>query len=193
MDYIALIGIAVGLSMDAFAVSLTNGAANPKMRFELATKIAGTFAVFQAVMPFLGWCIGKAGEGIISAVDHWIALVLLLFLGGKMIWESRKKENVEASQQTDIPWKTLLLSGVATSIDALATGVILPSAVGASSLPLILLAVFIIGSVTFCLCLPGVMIGKRFGNLLSSKAEILGGLVLIAIGIKIFIEHQFFS
>ena len=193
MDYLSLIGIAVGLSMDAFAVSITNGAITRKIRPGFAIKIAATFGLFQAFMPFVGWCIGKAGEGFISSIDHWIALVLLLYLGGKMVWESRKKSEEESPLQDTIPWKTLLMSGIATSIDALATGVILPSAVGAGNLWLMLLSVAIIGTVNFIFCFPGVYIGKRFGDLLSSKAELLGGLVLMAIGIKIFVEHMFFS
>lgn len=193
MDYISLIGIAVGLSMDAFAVSVTNGAVTRKADFRLALKTALTFGGFQALMPFLGWLVGKAGESFISAVDHWIALLLLAYLGGKMVWESRKKADKKTEKQDGISWKTLLLSGVATSIDALATGVILPSAVGAANLGLMLLSVLVIGAVTFGFSFPGVYLGRRFGTLLSNKAELIGGLVLIAIGIKIFIEHMFFS
>lgn len=193
MDYISLIGIAVGLSMDAFAVSLTNGAVTQKAGWKLALKTALTFGGFQALMPFLGWLVGKAGEGFISAVDHWIALILLGYLGGKMVWEARKKDEQQAEKKDRIPWKTLLLSGIATSIDALATGVILPSAVGADSITQMLLSVLIIGAVTFSFSFPGVYLGRRFGSLLSNKAELVGGLVLIAIGIKIFIEHMFFS
>jgi putative Mn2+ efflux pump MntP len=194
MDLISLFGIAVGLSMDAFAVSIANGAACNKLRFSFALKLGGAFGLFQALMPFVGWCIGRAGEAIITAVDHWIALVLLGFLGGKMIWEAvRHKEDDEPKNQEDIALKTLLLLAVATSIDALATGIILPSAVGASTFLLMLLAIAIIGAVTFCICVPACYLGKKFGSLLSSKAEIFGGLVLIAIGVKIFVEHQFFS
>ncbi len=193
MDYISLIGIAVGLSMDAFAVSLTNGAVTHKAGWKLAVKTALTFGGFQALMPFLGWLVGKAGEGFISAVDHWIALILLGYLGGKMVWEARKKKETETEKKDGIAWKTLLLSGIATSIDALATGVILPSAVGAGSIVEMLLSVLIIGAVTFSFSFPGVYLGRRFGSLLSNKAELIGGLVLIAIGIKIFIEHMFFS
>lgn len=193
MDYISLIGIAVGLSMDAFAVSVTNGAVTHKAGLKLALKMSLVFGGFQALMPVLGWLVGKAGEGFISAVDHWIALILLLYLGGKMVWESRKKSEKETEKKDGIAWKTLLLSGIATSIDALATGVILPSAVGADSVLEMLLSVLIIGAVTFSLSFPGVYLGRRFGNLLSNKAELVGGLVLMAIGIKIFIEHTFFS
>ena len=110
-----------------------------------------------------------------------------------MIFESIRDRNKPEEKKEDVSWKTLLVLSVATSIDALATGVILPSAVGASTVWLMLLSVGIIGGVTFCLCFPGVYLGGRFGRLLSNKAEIFGGLVLIAIGVKIFIEHMFFS
>lgn len=193
MDYISLLGIAVGLSMDAFAVSIANGAACTKLRPAFALKLGGAFGLFQALMPFIGWCIGQAGASIITNVDHWIALILLGFLGGKMIWEAIRHKDEAAESRDDIKLRTLLLLAVATSIDALATGIILPSAVGASTFPLMLLSIGIIGCVTFGMCVPACWIGKKFGNLLSSKAEIFGGLVLIAIGVKIFIEHMFFS
>lgn len=191
MDYISLFGIAVGLSMDAFAVSAANGATAKKVSFSFACKLAGAFGLFQALMPFLGWVIGKAGAALISKVDHWIALILLLYLGIKMIWESRKPdEESETPKDGKLSFKTLLVLAIATSIDALATGIILPGAVGASTLSLIALAVCLIGLTTFVLCLAGVYIGKKFGDLISSKAEIVGGIVLIAIGVKIFVEHM---
>lgn len=193
MDYLSLLGIAVGLAMDAFAVSIANGAACNRLRPRFALKLGITFGLFQGLMPFIGWCVGRVGESIITNIDHWIALVLLVFLGGKMIWESIRGGDEESAQRDDIPLRTLLISGVATSIDALATGVILPSAVGASTFWLMLLSIAVIGAVTFCMCVPGTYLGKKTGSLLSSKAEIFGGAVLIAIGIKIFIEHMFFS
>ena len=197
MDYIALCGIALGLSMDAFAVSITNGATNhrvkPRIIFKLALKLALSFGFFQAFMPMLGWLIGKAGESIINAVDHWIALILLSYLGIKMIIESNKNtaEEEERPEQTDIHFRTLLILSIATSIDALVTGVILPSAVRASTVTAMLLSVGIIGMITFLLCFIGVYIGKNFGRFLSTKAELFGGVVLTGIGIKIFIEHMF--
>lgn len=194
MDFISLLGIAVGLSMDAFAVSIANGAANKNLRPAFALKLGGAFGFFQALMPVIGWCIGQAGASIITSVDHWIALVLLGFLGGKMIFEAvRHKEEDAPENSENLKLRTLLLLAIATSIDALATGIILPSAVGANTFWLMILSVAIIGCVTFCICVPGVYLGKKFGKLLSSKAEIFGGLVLIAIGLKICIEHLFFS
>ncbi len=193
MDFISLLGIAVGLSMDAFAVSIANGAACKKLRPAFALKLAGAFGLFQALMPFLGWCIGRAGEAIITSIDHWIALILLGFLGGKMIWEAIRHKEEQTECRDDIKLRTLLLLAIATSIDALATGIILPTAVGASTFPLMLLAIGIIGATTFCICLPACWLGKKFGGLFSTKAEVFGGLVLIAIGVKIFVEHMFFS
>lgn len=193
MDYISLAGIAVGLSMDAFAVSLTNGAVTRKVTPWFALKLALSFGLFQAFMPFIGWLVGKAGAGFIDNIDHWIALILLGYLGIKMLMESFKKMkegNIEVVRD-GISFKTLLALSVATSIDALATGVILPSAVGATSVLLMLLSVGIIGLITFLLCIIGVYLGKKFGDLFSSKAEIIGGIVLVAIGVKIFIDHMF--
>jgi manganese efflux pump family protein len=195
MDYFSLLGIAIGLSMDAFAVSITNGAVTKGLKFSHAFKIACCFGVFQAVMPILGWLIGKAGEGLIQQLDHWIAFVLLGYIGGKMIYDAWKERNevVECQSRNPIRFRMLLVMSIATSIDALATGIILPSAVGASTAALMGLAVSIIGAITFCICLGGVYIGKKFGTIFSSKAELLGGIVLILIGCKILIEHLFFS
>ena len=195
MDVISLIGIAIGLSMDAFAVSITNGAVTRGVTLGFAAKLAVSFGLFQAAMPMIGWAIGKAGEGLISSIDHWIALLLLGYIGTQMLLEARKKCGEGAADcQKDRPgFKTILAFAVATSIDALATGIILPTAVGASTLPLMLLSVALIGVVTFLFSLAGVALGKKFGSLCCGKAEIVGGLVLIAIGLKIFIEHVFLA
>ncbi|ARP50526.1 MULTISPECIES: manganese efflux pump MntP family protein [Caproicibacterium] len=193
MDYVSLIGIAVGLSMDAFAVSLANGAVTRKVRPAFALKVAGCFGLFQSLMPIIGWLIGKAGASIINAVDHWIALILLSIIGIQMLREAHKCHGGEACLQDNIPTRTLLVLAVATSIDALATGILLPSAVGASTTQLMLLSVCLIGVVTLVLCYIGVYIGKKFGDRFTGKAQIIGGLVLIGIGIKIFVEHMWFS
>ena len=194
MDYVSLLGIAAGLSMDAFAVSAANGAAVKKVTPAFALKLAVSFGLFQAVMPLIGWLAGKAGESLISSIDHWIALILLLYIGIKMIVESRhSEEECQTQKEPTLSFKTLMALSVATSIDALATGIILPNAVGASTFSLVALAVCIIGAVTLLLCTAGVYIGNRFGCLISSKAEIVGGIVLIIIGVTIFIEHTWFS
>ena len=191
MDTLSLIGIAVGLSMDAFAVSVTNGAVQKKVTLKLALRMAGFFGFFQALMPLLGWLVGKAGEGFISSIDHWVALILLGFIGIQMIVESRKKE--EDTPPDDLNFKRLTALAVATSIDALATGVILPTAVGAYTPALMAVSVCLIGAITFVLCLAGVWIGKKFGGLLADRAELLGGIVLVLIGIKIFADHIFLA
>ncbi len=195
MDYVSLVGIGAGLAMDAFAVCITNGATNKRVTLKFALQMALCFGIFQAVMPIAGWLVGKAGESFISAVDHWIALFLLSYIGIQMLIESRKNKENEKIEKTEnrMKFKTLVTLAVATSIDALITGIILPSAVGASTVTLMLFSVCMIGLITFVICLSGVFIGKKFGRLFSSKAEIIGGVVLILIGCKIFIDHVFFS
>lgn len=195
MDFISLAGIAVGLSMDAFAVSVTNGAVTKKVNLPFALRMAACFGLFQAFMPFVGWLVGTAGAGFISSIDHWIALVLLAIIGGQMVRESFSHDEEDSLPGTKdaISLKMLLAMAVATSIDALATGIILPGAVGADSVTLMLVSVGIIGLITFVLCTAGVFIGKKFGSILSSKAELAGGIVLIAIGLKIFLDHVVFS
>lgn len=194
MDYVSLCGIAVGLAMDAFAVSITNGACTRKVTVRFALKLAACFGFFQLIMPLAGWLIGKAGENIISAVDHWVALILLGYIGIDMIRESRKKikEGACCSLQDDLPVKKMLTLAVATSIDALATGIILPSAVGASTATLMAVSVLTIGLITFVICFAGVYIGRQFGLIIAEHAETVGGVVLIVIGIKIFMDHVFF-
>lgn len=195
MDYLSLIGIAVGLSMDAFAVSVTNGAVTKGLRPSHALKIAACFGLFQAGMPILGWLIGKAGEGFISQLDHWVAFILLGYIGGKMIysaWKERGKK-MECQCRNPIGMKMLLMMAVATSIDALATGIILPSAVGASTILSMTFAVTSIGLITFVISLAGVYLGKKFGDVFCSKAGLVGGIVLVLIGCKILTEHLFFS
>ena len=146
MDYISLFGIAVGLSMDAFAVSITHGALVKKVRLGFALKLGLTFGLFQAIMPMIGSLIGAVGANFIGQIDHWIALLLLGYLGIQMILESRKKQKdgCEDLQIEDISLKTLFTLAIATSIDALATGILLPSAVGASTIFLMLLSVCLI-------------------------------------------------
>ena len=193
MDHLSLLGIAVGLAMDAFAVSVANGAAARRVKPAFALKLAVSFGVFQSLMPFIGWLVGKAGEAVISSVDHWIALILLGFLGIQMLREARKRDDGDETLQEDVPWRRVLTLAVATSIDALATGVLLPSAVGADTVARMLLSVGEIGLVTLVLCFFGVYLGRKFGELLRTRAQVVGGIVLIAIGVKIFVEHMWFS
>ena len=193
MDYFSLCGIGLGLAMDAFAVCVTNGAVVRKVTWRFALKLALCFGAFQSLMPLFGWLIGKAGESIISAVDHWVALILLGYIGINMIVQARKnrKSGMTCRMRDDIRPKTLMALAVATSVDALAAGIILPSAVGASTGSLIGISVLIIGLITSAVCFLGVYIGRRFGALCSCRAETFGGAVLTGIGVKIFIEHMF--
>lgn len=193
MDYFSIVGIAVGLAMDAFAVSVSNGATTKNLKIPYALKLAMFFGAFQLLMPVIGWLVGKAGESFITQVDHWIAFVLLAFIGGKMIVDyiKERKEEVSTEKKERLSNKTIFMLAIATSIDALATGIILPSAVGASTFILMLIAVAIIGVLTFIICLAGVYLGKVFGALLSKHSMLFGGTVLILIGGKILLEHLF--
>lgn len=195
MDYISVAGIGVGLAMDAFAVSVSNGALTKGLKLKHALKIAFFFGIFQLGMPVIGWLIGKAGEDLIRSIDHWIAFILLSFIGGKMIADYFKERNSkeEVKEREPVSLKALTALAIATSIDALATGVILPSAVGADTTQLMLTAVSLIGIITFFISLTGVYLGKAFGYVLSKKAGLFGGAVLVLIGIKILIEHLFFG
>lgn len=185
MGIIEIIMLSIGLAMDATAVSMTNGMNNRKIKFSKALIIGVTFGLFQALMPLIGYLFGSLFTEIISALDHWIALVLLGYLGGKMLYDGLSK-NEEIAETKDLNFKTLLLQGIATSIDALAVGVSL------ASLDVdIVVAVLSIGIITMVLSTIGVGIGKKFGDLLNNKAAIFGGIILIGIGLKIFIEHMF--
>ena len=183
--------LALGLSMDCFAVSITSGIIWGRVRWKPMLLMAFFFGLFQALNPFFGWLGTRYFRYLIESVDHWIAFAILGFLGIRMIMESFKDEEEKHFNPASL--KVILAMAVATSIDALATGIILPSVVGASTLLLMLTAVGLIGLTTFIISFAGVYIGKKFGDLFSSKAELLGGLVLIIIGCKILIEHLFLS
>lgn len=187
MDILTILLIGVGLAMDAFSVSVTDGIILKKPRFIDSCKIALFFGAFQFLMPVIGYLLGSAFAKYITAFDHWIAFVLLGFIGAKMIWEaiSEKDECGEAKNPLDT--YTLFILAIATSIDALAVGITFAT----MAVP-VLFASAIIGVLTFFICLLGVYLGSWCGNLLGNKAEIIGGLVLIGIGIKILIEHLFF-
>lgn len=169
--------------MDAFAVSVTSGLAIHRLRMRHALKIAFFFGGFQALMPLIGWLAGIGLREMISAIDHWIAFALLIFVGGKMIYESTFMD--EDKELAD-PLKlyVLLMLSVATSIDALAVGLSL----SLLNIEIISPAV-VIGSVTFCLSFLGVYIGDQFGHFFERKIEVVGGLILLAIGFNILFEH----
>ncbi len=183
MHLATIVLIAVGLAMDAFAVSIVTGSVYKELHVKHVLRMALFFGGFQAVMPVIGFLAGLGLKGYISACDHWIAFALLSFVGGKMIYESFQ---IETAQKDRDPSNLLILLAlsVATSIDALVVGITL-SLLTAS----IALAVTIIGAITFGLSYAGVYIGKRFGHFFESRIEVVGGLILIAIGIKILIEH----
>lgn len=170
--------------MDAFAVAVTSGFILKKMKFYHAFKIALFFGGFQAIMPVLGWLAGLTVKDYIQAFDHWIAFGLLLFIGGKMIYESFKIKEEEEKECDPTRFGNLLLLAIATSIDALAVGITF-----AFLKISILSPVIIIGCVTFILSLTGVYVGNRVGHFFENKLELFGGLVLIGIGVKILIEH----
>lgn len=182
-----LVLIAVGLSMDAFAVSLCKGLGMRKLVWGHALIIALFFGAFQAIMPLIGWLLGTQFERYITPVDHWVAFVLLGYIGGKMIWDALHDkesagEGCDTAQKLDM--KELVTLAVATSIDALAVGITFAFLQMA-----ILPAVCLIGVITFALSFAGVAIGHRFGARFKKKAEIAGGVALIAIGLKILLEH----
>ena len=199
MSLLELFFIAVGLSMDAFAVSLCKGLVMDRLRTGDGLLVALFFGCFQALMPIAGYYLASNFAGYIEAYDHWVAFLLLLFIGGKMLWDVYKEshspqedtaaENAaaeDAAVYQPVPLGELIVLAVATSIDALAVGVafaVLPSVH-------IFSAAGFIGCTTFVLSFIGVVLGFKTGKLLEEKAQILGGLILIAIGVKILLEHS---
>ena len=195
MGIIELFLIAAGLSMDAFAVSGGKGLSFKKSDPKAAFAIAFSFGLFQALMPTAGYFLGSAFEEVIREFDHYIALIFLGFIGGKMIYDGIKelragKKGAKTEEKTfKLSLGILIIQAVATSIDALIVGV------SFAALPDVNIwaAVVIIGITTFVLSLIGVFFGKKFGQLIGSRAVIFGGIILAAIGIKIFVEHIFFG
>jgi putative Mn2+ efflux pump MntP len=175
--------IAVGLAMDAFAVSIVTGSVYKELHVKHALRMALSFGVFQAVMPVIGFLAGVGLKDYISHVDHWVAFGLLGFVGGKMVYEAFQIDTVQKNRDPSNLLILLALS-IATSIDALAVGITLSLFTSA-----IVLAVTLIGVITFGLSFVGVYLGKRFGHFFESRIEVLGGLILIAIGVKILVQH----
>lgn len=182
--------LGVGLAMDAFSVSLANGLNESKMKAPRMSLIAGVFGVFQALMPLLGWvCVHTVVEYFKSFEKFipWIALILLGYIGGKMLYESIKGDEEEAGKEA-LGFGTLMVQGVATSIDALSVGFTIAD----KSFLEALISVIIIAIVTFIICIAGLILGKKFGTKFAGKAGILGGVILIGIGLEIFITGVFF-
>ena len=192
MGIIELLFLAVGLSMDAFAVAVCKGLAMPKINFKKAAICGLWFGGFQALMPFIGYILGVQFAGYVESITPWIAFVLLVLIGGNMLKEALSNDEEEADANVDV--KTMFLLAVATSIDALAVGVTF-ACVPVSVLPRMgsfintFIGVIIIGMTTFALSCVGVKIGNVFGTKYKNKAEMVGGIILICIGIKILLEH----
>jgi putative Mn2+ efflux pump MntP len=186
MSFITILFIAIGLSMDSFAVSVTSGLLIKNAKFIQFVKFCLILAMFQALMPLVGWLLGKELKSYIESSDHWVAFILLLLIGGKMIWEGSKK--VKKRNQYD-PLKNIVMLGLgfATSIDALVIGL----GFGILSVNIIY-PVVIIGITTFIASVTGIFIGSKLQRGSDLKLEIIGGLVLIGIGLKILIEHLYF-
>lgn len=183
MSLLTILLIAIGLSMDAFAVSITSGIAIKDLKIRNALKIALFFGLFQAIMPVIGWLSGITLRGFISGIDHWVAFALLSAIGVKMICESFQNEKKKKDSKP-LDLRVLLLLSIATSIDAFAVGITL-SLLSSS----IIMPVVIIGCITFLLSFAGVFIGNMAGHFFEKKMELAGGVTLILIGIKVLVDH----
>ena len=186
MGFLELLLIGVGLSMDAFAVSICRGLCMPRINWRHAGVIALFFGGFQALMPTLGWLLGSQFAGYIQSFDHWVAFILLALIGFNMAREALSPEDEEeaCAVETRLDLKQLFLLAVATSIDALAVGVtfaFLDVKIGP--------AAAIIGCTTFVLSLAGVAVGNFFGARYKKRAELTGGIILVLLGVKILLEH----
>ncbi len=181
--------LGVGLAMDAFSVSLANGLNEPEMKPRKMTFIAGIFAFFQGLMPMIGWvCVHTILQvfEVFEKFIPWIALILLAYIGGKMLMDGIKNE-IETVDACGITLKALMVQGIATSIDALSVGF----TIAEYNFVMALICVIIIMVVTYVICFGGLIIGKKFGTKLSNKATIMGGIILILIGLEIFITGVF--
>lgn len=180
----ALLGL--GLAMDAFSVSMANGLSEPDMRKGRMSLIAGTFGFYQFLMPMIGWlCVHTVLQyfQFFQRFIPWIALLLLSYIGGKMLLEGIREQSDNDTKSLPIGFGTLMIQGVATSIDALSVGFTISD----YNFPAALTASLVIAAVTFVLCIFGLLIGRRFGTKLAGKASVFGGIILIAIGLEIFL------
>ena len=184
MGIFSVILTGFALSMDAFAVSVTKGITLKKVDLSIGIKIAFFFGLFQAVMPLIGWLFGMNFEVYIRSIDHWIAVILLSFLGIKMIIETINSEDDNKTNSVYLDNKELIILSIATSIDALAVGVTF-AFLNIDIIPICIS----IGVITFIVCFIGVIIGKKIGSILKDSAQIIGVIILILIGLNIFNEH----
>ena len=182
MSFLEIILISIGLAMDAFAVAVGKGLAMKNGTTKKGIIVAIYFGIFQAIMPLLGYTLGMRFEATIKALDHWIAFILLVAIGLNMIKETIRKKQEDIND--DLRFKTMLILSLATSIDALAVGVSF-AFLGVN----ILFSIICIGLITFAISFLGVIIGNKFGKKLKNKSELLGGIILIIMGIKILFEH----
>ena len=176
--------IGIGLAMDAFSVSVSDGILIGRVKLSQAVKIALFFGFFQFMMPVLGYLAGSTFADVIQSFDHWVAFCLLALIGGKMVYEAFSEKDEDEEKGNPLSIKTLTILAVATSIDALAVGITF-----ATIATPVILSSAIIGVTTFLISLSGVYLGSRCGDLFGNKAEIAGGAILIIIGLKILIEH----
>ena len=184
MGFFSVILTGFALSMDAFAVSVTKGITLKKVDLSIGIKIAFFFGLFQAVMPLIGWLFGMNFEVYIRSIDHWISVILLSFLGIKMIIDTINSEDDNKTNSVYLDNKELIILSIATSIDALAVGVTF-AFLNIDIIPICIS----IGVITFIVCFIGVIIGKKIGSILKDSAQIIGGIILILIGLNIFNEH----
>ncbi|MBR3327536.1 MAG: manganese efflux pump [Atopobiaceae bacterium] len=185
MGFVELLLVAVGLSMDAFAVSVCKGLGMRKLNVQVALVLALLFGGFQAGMPVVGWLLGSRFLWLIEPIDHWIAFGLLLVIGGKMILDAVRGEEEEPGTCDRVAWGEFLMLAIATSIDALAVGI----SFAALNVDIVT-SVAAIGVTTFVLSLVGVWVGHVFGARYERPAQIVGGIVLVCIGIKVLLEHM---
>jgi len=178
--------LALGLAMDATAVAAARGMATPVLRPRHALLVAGFFGGFQAFMPLLGWWIGARLEAAIGAWDYWVAAALLVGVGGHMLWEARHPhaEHSRETEQDPFGLKVMFVLALATSIDAWAVGITLPIL----DAPLVL-SLVVIGVTTAVLSVLGLVVGRRFGSLLGRRLDVLGGVLLVGMGVKLVLEH----
>ncbi|WP_462319524.1 manganese efflux pump MntP [Marinilabilia sp.] len=187
MTVFSFLIIGIGLSVDSMAASVTTGACSARIKLKDILKVAAFMSFFQASMPLIGWFIGSSFKNVVQAYDHWIALFMLVLIGGKMIMDGLKEQDSEVSKCL-CPSNHLMLTGMAfaTSIDALVAGI----GFGILSIN-IWLATMIIGVITFVFSVAGVILGKTIGTRLNMGMEIIGGIVLIGLGVKIFLSHTY--
>ncbi len=192
MNFTEILFIAIGLVMDALAVSVSNGITLKKIKVKYALKFGLFFGVFQFIMPIIGWFCAKNFKNAIENFDHWVAFILLLIIGGKMFLESFKteKENV-TNNKNILSFYNMTILAIATSIDALAIGVSFAFLNNSQETLDIWQSSAIIGIVAFTMSYAGVYLGKKIGGLIEKNAERTGGVILIGIGVKILIEHLF--